>query len=164
MASISSRSATHRSRCKPFCEEHLVWNESLRGTMADRRTFNVVVLGLGFLFIFTAFTTCGNIEVSLFPPRILSLYLTFTRLCTYVVPSRSFGSKRDFPGCRSHFGVLLLQWKKTSGPGVALRWSHRSSSRSADHVYADEYWTHTLLLYFETSNKQKTKINGIHGK
>ncbi|XP_008284499.1 UNC93-like protein MFSD11 [Stegastes partitus] len=30
--------------------------------MADRRTFNVVVLGLGFLFIFTAFTTCGNIE------------------------------------------------------------------------------------------------------
>lgn len=30
--------------------------------MADRRTFNVVVLGVGFLFIFTAFTTCGNIE------------------------------------------------------------------------------------------------------
>ncbi|KAI4822000.1 hypothetical protein KUCAC02_007568 [Chaenocephalus aceratus] len=31
--------------------------------MADRRTFNVVILGLGFLFIFTAFTTCGNVEV-----------------------------------------------------------------------------------------------------
>ncbi|XP_068583979.1 UNC93-like protein MFSD11 [Cebidichthys violaceus] len=31
-------------------------------TMADRRTFNVVILGVGFLFIFTAFTTCGNIE------------------------------------------------------------------------------------------------------
>ncbi|XP_074553562.1 UNC93-like protein MFSD11 [Halichoeres trimaculatus] len=30
--------------------------------MADFRTFNVVVLGLGFLFIFTAFTTTGNIE------------------------------------------------------------------------------------------------------
>ncbi|KAM6966944.1 UNC93-like protein MFSD11 [Tautogolabrus adspersus] len=30
--------------------------------MADLRTFNVVVLGLGFLFIFTAFTTTGNIE------------------------------------------------------------------------------------------------------
>ncbi|XP_061567567.1 UNC93-like protein MFSD11 [Cololabis saira] len=30
--------------------------------MADRRTYNVVVLGLGFLFIFTAFTTCGNVE------------------------------------------------------------------------------------------------------
>ncbi|KAM9391920.1 UNC93-like protein MFSD11 [Pholidichthys leucotaenia] len=30
--------------------------------MADWRTFNVVILGLGFLFIFTAFTTCGNIE------------------------------------------------------------------------------------------------------
>ncbi|XP_038559581.1 UNC93-like protein MFSD11 [Micropterus salmoides] len=30
--------------------------------MADIRTFNVVVLGVGFLFIFTAFTTCGNIE------------------------------------------------------------------------------------------------------
>lgn len=30
--------------------------------MADRRTINVVILGLGFLFIFTAFTTCGNIE------------------------------------------------------------------------------------------------------
>ncbi|KAJ7992441.1 hypothetical protein DPEC_G00278590 [Dallia pectoralis] len=30
--------------------------------MADRRTYNVVILGLGFLFIFTAFTTCGNIE------------------------------------------------------------------------------------------------------
>ncbi|XP_057717398.1 UNC93-like protein MFSD11 [Corythoichthys intestinalis] len=30
--------------------------------MADWRTFNVVVLGVGFLFIFTAFTTCGNIE------------------------------------------------------------------------------------------------------
>uniref|UniRef100_A0A665VDZ0 UNC93-like protein MFSD11 n=1 Tax=Echeneis naucrates TaxID=173247 RepID=A0A665VDZ0_ECHNA len=26
------------------------------------RTFNVVILGLGFLFIFTAFTTCGNVE------------------------------------------------------------------------------------------------------
>ncbi|XP_034045945.1 UNC93-like protein MFSD11 [Thalassophryne amazonica] len=30
--------------------------------MADRRTFNVLVLGFGFLFIFTAFTTCGNVE------------------------------------------------------------------------------------------------------
>ncbi|XP_022595176.1 UNC93-like protein MFSD11 [Seriola dumerili] len=30
--------------------------------MADRRTFNVVILGVGFLFIFTAFTTCGNVE------------------------------------------------------------------------------------------------------
>ncbi|KAI4892196.1 hypothetical protein NFI96_005503 [Prochilodus magdalenae] len=30
--------------------------------MADFRTYNVVVLGIGFLFIFTAFTTCGNIE------------------------------------------------------------------------------------------------------
>ncbi|XP_056144079.1 UNC93-like protein MFSD11 [Lampris incognitus] len=30
--------------------------------MADIRTFNVVILGLGFLLIFTAFTTCGNIE------------------------------------------------------------------------------------------------------
>lgn len=30
--------------------------------MGDRRTFNVVILGIGFLFIFTAFTTCGNIE------------------------------------------------------------------------------------------------------
>ncbi|XP_076000222.1 UNC93-like protein MFSD11 [Genypterus blacodes] len=30
--------------------------------MADLRTFNVVILGVGFLLIFTAFTTCGNIE------------------------------------------------------------------------------------------------------
>ncbi|XP_068435112.1 UNC93-like protein MFSD11 [Clinocottus analis] len=30
--------------------------------MADWRTFNVLVLGVGFLFIFTAFTTCGNVE------------------------------------------------------------------------------------------------------
>lgn len=30
--------------------------------MADMRTFNVVILGIGFLLIFTAFTTCGNIE------------------------------------------------------------------------------------------------------
>lgn len=30
--------------------------------MADIRTFNVVALGIGFLFIFTAFTTLGNIE------------------------------------------------------------------------------------------------------
>ncbi|KAM9779852.1 UNC93-like protein MFSD11 [Neosynchiropus ocellatus] len=30
--------------------------------MTDRRTFNVVILGVGFLFVFTAFTTCGNIE------------------------------------------------------------------------------------------------------
>ncbi|XP_054615361.1 UNC93-like protein MFSD11 isoform X2 [Dunckerocampus dactyliophorus] len=30
--------------------------------MADWRTFNVVILGVGFLFIFTAFTTCGNVE------------------------------------------------------------------------------------------------------
>ncbi|CAL8303169.1 unnamed protein product [Merluccius merluccius] len=30
--------------------------------MADRRTVNVVLLGVGFLLIFTAFTTCGNIE------------------------------------------------------------------------------------------------------
>ncbi|XP_056262828.1 UNC93-like protein MFSD11 [Pseudoliparis swirei] len=29
--------------------------------MADRRTINVLVLGVGFLFIFTAFTTCGNV-------------------------------------------------------------------------------------------------------
>lgn len=47
--------------------------------MADRRTFNVVVLGLGFLFIFTAFTTCGNIEVSLvsviFPHQFRTAFL-----------------------------------------------------------------------------------------
>lgn len=30
--------------------------------MADRRTVNVAILGVSFLFIFTAFTTCGNIE------------------------------------------------------------------------------------------------------
>ncbi|KAL0992838.1 hypothetical protein UPYG_G00099210 [Umbra pygmaea] len=30
--------------------------------MADLRIYNVVILGIGFLFIFTAFTTCGNIE------------------------------------------------------------------------------------------------------
>ncbi|XP_064171114.1 UNC93-like protein MFSD11 isoform X1 [Anguilla rostrata] len=30
--------------------------------MADLRVFNVVILGIGFLLIFTAFTTCGNIE------------------------------------------------------------------------------------------------------
>ncbi|XP_072532502.1 UNC93-like protein MFSD11 [Salminus brasiliensis] len=30
--------------------------------MSDIRTYNVVILGIGFLFIFTAFTTCGNIE------------------------------------------------------------------------------------------------------
>ncbi|KAI1884668.1 hypothetical protein AGOR_G00228790 [Albula goreensis] len=30
--------------------------------MADFRVFNVVILGIGFLLIFTAFTTCGNIE------------------------------------------------------------------------------------------------------
>ncbi|XP_066530531.1 UNC93-like protein MFSD11 [Hoplias malabaricus] len=30
--------------------------------MADFRTYNVVILGLGFLLLFTAFTTCGNIE------------------------------------------------------------------------------------------------------
>ncbi|XP_051572276.1 UNC93-like protein MFSD11 isoform X1 [Myxocyprinus asiaticus] len=30
--------------------------------MADIRTYNVVILGIGFLLIFTAFTTCGNIE------------------------------------------------------------------------------------------------------
>lgn len=101
MGSISSRSATHWSRCKLFfymyffffCKKHLAWNESLRGTMADRRTFNVVVLGLGFLFIFTAFTTCGNIEVSLFcfsptpppPPPLLSAWSNFER---YIAVSR----------------------------------------------------------------------------
>ncbi|RXM32394.1 putative glutamate--tRNA ligase, mitochondrial [Acipenser ruthenus] len=30
--------------------------------MADIRMFNVVILGIGFMLIFTAFTTCGNIE------------------------------------------------------------------------------------------------------
>ncbi|KAM4598198.1 UNC93-like protein MFSD11 [Polymixia lowei] len=30
--------------------------------MADIRTINVVILGVGFFLIFTAFTTCGNIE------------------------------------------------------------------------------------------------------
>ncbi|XP_060799089.1 UNC93-like protein MFSD11 isoform X1 [Neoarius graeffei] len=30
--------------------------------MADIRTYNVVVLGIAFLLVFTAFTTCGNIE------------------------------------------------------------------------------------------------------
>nr|XP_054596117.1 UNC93-like protein MFSD11 isoform X1 [Nothobranchius furzeri] len=30
--------------------------------MADKSTYNVVILGVGFLLIFTAFTTCGNVE------------------------------------------------------------------------------------------------------
>lgn len=33
--------------------------------MADTGTFNVVVLGVGFLLVFTAFNTCVNVEVSL---------------------------------------------------------------------------------------------------
>ena len=40
--------------------------------MADVRTVNVVVLGVGFLLIFTAFTTCGNIEVC--PPHLLTTF------------------------------------------------------------------------------------------
>uniref|UniRef100_A0A8C6K5Y4 Major facilitator superfamily domain containing 11 n=1 Tax=Nothobranchius furzeri TaxID=105023 RepID=A0A8C6K5Y4_NOTFU len=31
-------------------------------SMADKSTYNVVILGVGFLLIFTAFTTCGNVE------------------------------------------------------------------------------------------------------
>ncbi|XP_058509290.1 UNC93-like protein MFSD11 [Solea solea] len=30
--------------------------------MADTRTFNVVILGVGFLLVFTAFNTCANVE------------------------------------------------------------------------------------------------------
>lgn len=62
--------------------------------MADRRTFNVVVLGLGFLFIFTAFTTCGNIEVSrvpvIFPPSVQNSF-----------PAASYLLLKVFRGCRS---------------------------------------------------------------
>lgn len=48
--------------------------------MADRRTLNVVILGLGFLFIFTAFTTCGNVEVS---PLLLLRYYTWTQFLRF---------------------------------------------------------------------------------
>lgn len=41
--------------------------------MADIRTYNVVILGIAFLLVFTAFTTCGNIEVSkIFVPGLFS--------------------------------------------------------------------------------------------
>ncbi|CAH1389672.1 unnamed protein product [Nezara viridula] len=37
----------------------------------DKRLFNVVHLGLGFMFVFTAFQTLGNIEASWFPSGVL---------------------------------------------------------------------------------------------
>lgn len=79
--------------------------------MADRRTFNVVVLGLGFLFIFTAFTTCGNIEVSLVSviPPISSKQIS----CGVLSPLESVSRLQKSQFCalnsflNSHASILL---------------------------------------------------------
>lgn len=34
--------------------------------MVDSRTVNVILLGIGFMLVFTAFQTLGNMEVSYF--------------------------------------------------------------------------------------------------
>jgi len=45
----------------------------------DRRFLNVILLGFGFMFVFTAFQTMGNIEVSEqhFP---FELFLAYVRM------------------------------------------------------------------------------------
>ena len=43
----------------------------------DRRFLNVILLGFGFMFVFTAFQTMGNIEVS-------EQYLPFELFLAYV--------------------------------------------------------------------------------
>lgn len=138
--------------------------------MADRRTFNVVVLGLGFLFIFTAFTTCGNIEVSLFlslpppPPPEFS-------------PSTSLLS--NFALTSYHRG-LSVQRGTFLGAEVISECYCSSGKRPLDPEWlcADLAGAHPAqLIMFTLMNTEqirssftlkhhtnKTKIYGIHGK
>lgn len=133
--------------------------------MADRRTFNVVVLGLGFLFIFTAFTTCGNIEVSLFPPH------------PEFSPSNSLLS--NFALTSYHRG-LSVQRGTFLGAEVISECYCSSGKRPLDPEWlcTDLTGAHPAqLIMFTLMNTEqirscftlkhrtnKTKIYGIHGK
>uniref|UniRef100_A0A673MVB1 UNC93-like protein MFSD11 n=1 Tax=Sinocyclocheilus rhinocerous TaxID=307959 RepID=A0A673MVB1_9TELE len=55
--------------------------------MADVRTYNVVILGIGFLLIFTAFTTCGNIEVSCVSFSFLGIIYGVFSFCNVLAPT-----------------------------------------------------------------------------
>uniref|UniRef100_A0A671SHH1 UNC93-like protein MFSD11 n=1 Tax=Sinocyclocheilus anshuiensis TaxID=1608454 RepID=A0A671SHH1_9TELE len=156
--------------------------------MADVRTYNVVILGIGFLLIFTAFTTCGNIEVSLiFPFFFYSLGIIYGvfSFCNVLAPTivaiigpqfTMFLSGVLYSGYIAVF-IILSTWSfyLTSviiGIGAALLWTAQghflveNSDASTINRNTGLFWAllqcsmlfGNLYVYFDW--KGKTEISG----
>uniref|UniRef100_A0A671SIK7 UNC93-like protein MFSD11 n=1 Tax=Sinocyclocheilus anshuiensis TaxID=1608454 RepID=A0A671SIK7_9TELE len=155
--------------------------------MADVRTYNVVILGIGFLLIFTAFTTCGNIEVIIFPFFFYSLGIIYGvfSFCNVLAPTivaiigpqfTMFLSGVLYSGYIAVF-IILSTWSfyLTSviiGIGAALLWTAQghflveNSDASTINRNTGLFWAllqcsmlfGNLYVYFDW--KGKTEISG----
>lgn len=60
--------STSKSRCAAFCCKFLgscFLKKPAKMNPEGKKLLNIIILGVSFMFLFTAFQTCGNIEVSL---------------------------------------------------------------------------------------------------
>lgn len=76
----------------------------------DRKFWNVILLGIGFMLLFTAFQTMGNIEVSLESDRFFFIYNFFLPAMSYTNVVHIVDSERadaDYTECTLiHFSPI----------------------------------------------------------
>lgn len=106
------------------------WHVLSKMSPERKKLFNIIILGFGFMFMFTAFQTCGNIEVSTVQCwksdtifLIITLHTVTVDLCAMLAWTRGF-AKTTWPLYQLHctYYTSLYNWQ----PNVRLTRKHKN--------------------------------------